>query len=100
MIIGSARAFRRNHCRSHRALRCASAAKYRAFIGLLNPLQDQSAYAFRRLVGGVMGNAKADFRIKVRIFLLQAQSTLGDFPDSAPLAGHDAEYFADQLLSR
>src|SRR5512139_806808 len=70
VIVSRACALGRDHCGPHRAFGCAPAAKCRAFMRLPDPLQDQSAHAFRGLVGSTVGDAEAGLRVELRVLFL------------------------------
>src|SRR3989338_1173951 len=97
-IISRAGAFRGNHGRPQRALRLACAAERRTFRGLFNPLQYQTADAFRTFLGRAQRHAETLFGIKFPVFFPQAESALGDFPDPPPFPVDDTENLFNNFL--
>ena len=93
MIVGRACAFGRNHGRAQRIFRRALHGKRRAFVRLLDALENQAADALRRLARRLAGEGKA----AVSVVLLKAPAKLEaarrNFAKAAPLPGNNFEYF-------
>src|SRR6266576_4250567 len=100
VIVGRARPFGRYHRRAQRIFRRALHGKRRAFVRLLDALENQAADALRRLARRLAGEGKA----AVSVVLLKAPAKLEaarrNFAKAAPLPGNNFEYFRDRLLRR
>jgi len=99
-VVSGARSFARHHRRAERMFRRAARAKGRTLVGFPDPLQYQAADAFGRFLRAHAGHAESLLGVELRVGLAQAQAAPRNLADAAPLAGHDAEHFADELLRR
>ncbi len=78
--------------------RRAAGAERGTFLRLLQTLQHQPADALGWLLYTALGHAKLPLGIERGVRRVQTETAAGNFADSAPLARHDTEDVADELL--
>src|SRR5512139_936268 len=81
-------------------LRRATRPEGGAFRGFLQALEHQPADALAGFLRRAAGDAEPLFGIERGVGVAEPETTLRDLADPAPLAGHDAEDVADQVLRR
>src|SRR5579859_6904418 len=95
VIVGRARTFGRYHRRAERIFRRTLHGERRAFVRLLDALQNQSADALGRFPRRFAGVREAAVSVVFLKAPAQLESAGGDLAQSAPLSRSNLEHFRD-----
>src|SRR5579864_5370207 len=100
VIVGRARAFGRYHGSAQRIFGRALHSKGRTLVRLLEPLQNQSADALRRLLRGLASEGESAVGIVFLKSSAQLKTAGGNLAQAAPLSRRNFKYLRNSLLRR